>query len=55
MERVFAAHLCIGAAPVHNVHLLLRGEHVGRIARGGIGKDEAVHVAHLKLRVVLVG
>ena len=55
IERVLAAHLHVGAVPVHGIHLLLRGEHVGRIARGGIGKDEAVHVAHLKLRVMLVG
>ena len=55
IERVLAAHLHVGAVPVHGVHLPLRGKHVGRIARGGIGKDKAVHVAHLKLRVVLVG
>ena len=55
IERILAAHLHVGAVPVHGIHLLLRGEHVGRIARGGIGKDEAIHVAHLKLRVVLVG
>ena len=55
IERILAAHLHVGAVPVHGIHLLLRGEHVGRIARGGIGEDEAVHVAHLKLRIVLVG
>ena len=55
IERILAAHLHVGAVPVHGIHLLLRCEHVGRIARGGIGKDEAIHVAHLKLRVVLVG
>ena len=55
IERVLSAHLHVGAVPVHGVHLLLRGEHVGRIARGGIGKDKAVHVAHLELRVMLVG
>ena len=55
IERILAAHLHVGAVPVHGIHLLLRGEHVGRITRGGIGKDEAVHVAHLELRVVLVG
>ena len=55
IERILAAHLHVGAVPVHGIHLLLRGEHVGRITRGGIGKDEAIHVTHLKLRVVLVG
>ena len=55
VERVLAAHLHVGAVPVHGVHLLLRGEHVDRIARGGVGKDEAIHVAHLELRVVLMG
>ena len=55
IERILAAHLHVGAVPVHGIHLLLRGEHVSRIARGGIGEDEAVHVAHLKLRVMLVG
>ena len=55
VERVLAAHLHVGAVPVHGVHLLLRGEHVDRIARGGVGEDEAIHVAHLELRVVLVG
>ena len=55
IERILAAHLHVGAVPVHGIHLLLRGEHVGRIACGSIGKDEAVHVAHLELRVVLVG
>ena len=54
VERVLAAHLHVGAVPVHGVHLLLRGEHVDRIARGGVGEDEAIHVAHLELRVVLV-
>lgn len=54
VERVLAAHLHVGTVPVHGVHLLLRGEHVDRIARGGVGEDEAVHVAHLELRVVLV-
>ena len=55
IERVLAAHLHVGAVPVHGIHLLLRGEHVGRIARGGVGQGKAVHIAHLELRIVLVG
>ena len=54
VERVGAAHLDVGAVPVHAVHLHLVGPHVRRVARGGVGEDEAVHVAHLELGIVLV-
>ena len=50
-----AADLHVGAEPVHAAHLLLIGQDVGRIARSRIGEDEAIHVAHLELRVLLVG
>ena len=54
VERVGTAHLDVGAVPVHTVHLELVGEHVGGIARTRVAQDEAVHIAHLELRVLLV-
>ena len=52
---VFAADLHVGAEPVGDLHLLLIGQDVGGVAGQGIAGDEADHVAHLELGVVLVG
>ena len=55
VARVVAAYLHVGAIPVHATHLALAGQDVRRVARGGVAQDEAVHVAHLELRVHRVG
>src|SRR5699024_6172984 len=52
---IFAPHLDVGTIPVGLAHGLLVGQNVGGVAGVGIGGDEAVHVAHLELGVVLVG
>ena len=53
--RIFAADLHVGAVPVGLAHCLLVGQNIVRVAGEGIAGDEAVHVAHLVLGVVLVG
>ena len=51
---VVAANLDVGTVPVHLAHLLLVEQDVGGIAGGGVGQDEAVHVAHPERGVALV-
>ena len=52
---ILAAHLHIGAEPVGDLHLLLVGDHIGRVTGQRIAGDEADHVAHLELGIVVVG
>ncbi len=52
---ILAAHLYIGAEPVGDLHLLLVGDHIGRVTGQRIAGDEADHVAHLELGIVVVG
>ena len=52
---ILAAHLHIGAEPVGNLHLLLVGDHIGRVTGQRIAGDEADHVAYLELGIVVVG
>ena len=52
---ILAAHLHIGAEPVSDLHLLLVGDHIGRVTGQRIAGDKADHVAHLELGIVVVG
>ena len=52
---ILTAHMHIGTEPVHDLHLLLVGHHVGGVTGHGIAGDGADHAAHLELGVVVVG
>ena len=53
--RILAADMHIRAEPVADLHGLLVGDLVGRVAGQCVAGDKADHAAHLKLRVVVMG
>lgn len=53
--RIFSLNLDVGAEPVKDVVVLLGGQHIGGVAGERIGSQKYIHIAHQKMRIMLVG